>query len=331
MNSQQPFEPTEITKQFWNANDSPIVSVFSWVYNQKDFIKESIESILMQRTTFPVEIIIHDDASNDGSAEIIKEYEAKYPHLFKNILHQENQWSQGKSVMTPLFNKPRGKYIALTHGDDYWVDPNQLQKQVDFLENNEEYVLCYHDVKGISESGETIYESKIKALGDDIKGDLTSEELMLGRVLIPTLSVCFRNENYNYPKSSIEVKNGDVYLFAFLGKFGKGMFLDNIISGVYRIHDGGVYSKQNNLKKTIDGINTRLRILEDIITDPSCKKKMEKNISNIEKQFATICIRNLHLKDYFIFIKQLKYNNPLSLTISTLLSLTKSFLKKLFY
>ena len=111
--------PIVITEHKWPSDTQPVVSIFNWVYNHKDYIRESIDSILMQKTTFRVEIIIHDDASNDGTAEIIKEYEVIYPKLFNNILQKENQWSQGKSVMTPLFERPKGKYVALAHGDDY--------------------------------------------------------------------------------------------------------------------------------------------------------------------------------------------------------------------
>jgi glycosyltransferase involved in cell wall biosynthesis len=127
----------EVSKQNWPSRTIPVVSVFSWVFNHKDFIRESIESILKQKTTFPIEIIIHDDASNDGTKNILLEYQKKYPGLFRNILNEENQWSLGNSVMTPLLKEPIGKYIALSHGDDYWTDPHKLQKQVDLLEKND--------------------------------------------------------------------------------------------------------------------------------------------------------------------------------------------------
>jgi glycosyltransferase involved in cell wall biosynthesis len=135
--------PIRITDQTWSNSTIPVVSVFNWVYNHKDFIRQSIKSILMQETTFPVEIIIQDDASNDGTREIIEEYQNKYPHLFNNILFSDNQYSQGKSIMNGLFEKPRGKYIALAHGDDYWTDPLKLQKQVDIIENSVEVGLVY--------------------------------------------------------------------------------------------------------------------------------------------------------------------------------------------
>ena len=98
----------------------------------------------MQKTTFQIEIIIHDDASTDRTAIIVKEYADKYPHLIVPILQTENQWSKGiRPSPTYVWPSARGKYIALCEGDDYWTDPLKLQKQVDFLEANTEYGLVY--------------------------------------------------------------------------------------------------------------------------------------------------------------------------------------------
>ena len=153
--------PLQLTDQSWDDHLVPIVSVFNWVYNHKDYIRDSIESILFQKTNFPVEIIIHDDDSNDGTREIILEYETKYPKLFRNILQSENQFSQGKSVMNPLFEKPRGKYISLTHGDDYWTDPYKLQKQVDFLEVNEGFSFVFSPATQFFEhTGKSVIRNK---------------------------------------------------------------------------------------------------------------------------------------------------------------------------
>lgn len=101
----------------------------------------------MQKTTFPFEILIHDDASPDGTADIIREYEKKYPLLIKPIYQTENQYSQGKTSVSATWNFPsaKGKYIALCEGDDYWIDENKLQMQADFLEKNPEYGMCYTD------------------------------------------------------------------------------------------------------------------------------------------------------------------------------------------
>ncbi len=118
----------------------PKVSICCVTYNQASYIKASLDSFLMQETNFDFEIIIHDDASTDGTSDIIREYEKKYPNIIKPQIQIENQWSKGVRGIFSRFTFPRsaGKYIALCEGDDYWTDPLKLQKQVDFLENNEE-------------------------------------------------------------------------------------------------------------------------------------------------------------------------------------------------
>src|SRR3972149_8846841 len=127
------------------SDSKPLVSVCCITYNHEAYIRNSIEGFLMQITTFPIEIIIHDDASIDNTSDIIREYEIKYPEIIKAIYQTENQWSKGiKPSPTYVWPRARGKYIALCEGDDYWTDPHKLQKQVDFMENHQEYSLCSH-------------------------------------------------------------------------------------------------------------------------------------------------------------------------------------------
>lgn len=119
------------------------VSVLCEVYNHGPYLRDCLEGFVMQKTTFPFEILVHDDASTDCSADIIREYEEKYPNLFKPIYQTENQYSKGINIWFSIqFPRAKGKYIALCEGDDYWIDPLKLQKQVDFLEQNERYGLC---------------------------------------------------------------------------------------------------------------------------------------------------------------------------------------------
>lgn len=121
----------------------PLVSVCCLVYNHEPYLRDCFEGFVKQQTTFPFEILVHDDASTDHSADIIREYTAKYPHLFKPIYQTENQYSKGIRV-TIQYQYPRaqGKYIALCEGDDYWTDPHKLQMQVDWLEAHPEYSMC---------------------------------------------------------------------------------------------------------------------------------------------------------------------------------------------
>lgn len=113
--------------------NDPMVSICCLAYNHVPYIRKCLENFMMQKTNFPFEVLIHDDASTDKTADIIGEYEAKYPNIIKPIYQTENQYSKGVGV-TRVYQFPRvkGKYIAMCEGDDYLTDPLKLQKQVDF-------------------------------------------------------------------------------------------------------------------------------------------------------------------------------------------------------
>jgi len=241
-------EAIPVTEQNWAEDIQPVVSVFNWSYNHVNFIRQSIESILEQKTTFPIEIIIHDDASNDGTIDIIREYESKYPRLFRNIIQKENQWSQGKSVMDPLFKTPRGKYIALTHGDDYWTDPYKLQKQVDFLEKNDGYSACAH----ANFITDTLGAKKLKqfSMSDFI---INTEDLINEELPFHTSSFLYKADlNTSFIQFYISFSksiSGDIIIFVLASKFGK-IYYSQEPRSVYRRHIGGVTLSNNHLYDT---------------------------------------------------------------------------------
>ncbi len=224
-----------------------LVSICCITYNHEKFIKECIEGFLKQKTDFNFEILIHDDASNDGTPDIIKQYEIKYPKIIKPIYQKENKFSQG---INPdfKFNYPRakGKYMAICEGDDYWVDPYKLQKQVDFLEANPEYVVCSHNAKIVDEAGNLIQEKKLPKLTQD--RDYSSFELQTGAFLL-TLSMVFRNVIEEIPDFFYKILNGDTVLISLLGAYGKGKYIEDIEPAGYRIHYGGVWSKLDRNKR----------------------------------------------------------------------------------
>ena len=117
-------------------------------YNHASYIRQCLDGFMMQKTNFLFEVLIHDDASTDGTQEIIREYADRYPELINPIYQIENQYSKGISPLRQiLFPMAKGKYIALCEGDDYWIDPLKLQKQVDFLESHNELTFCVHRYK----------------------------------------------------------------------------------------------------------------------------------------------------------------------------------------
>lgn len=131
----------------------PLVSVCVITYNHGKYIRQCLDGILMQKVNFPYEILIHDDASPDDTADIIREYWEKYPTVIKPILRTENQYSKGVDVCWFNFDRAKAKYIAQCEGDDYWTDDGKLQMQVDFLEEHGEYVACVHRVRVIDGEG----------------------------------------------------------------------------------------------------------------------------------------------------------------------------------
>lgn len=235
------------------------VSVRLMTFNHTPFIKDAMEGILMQKTNFPVEVVIGDDFSTDGTLSIIKKYKStKNIHL--KILDRkkgDDYWIKRQEKgrlynFTNILENCSGKYIALLDGDDYWTDPLKLQKQVDFLEEHKEYVVVYHDAKVVNQADEIIKESK---LPERLKKEKTNVELQQGSLAL-TLTMCFRNVLVKFPKEFYCVQNGDTFLISLLGNFGKGKYIDNIEPAGYRDHSRGVWSNLEEVEKHKTQANT---------------------------------------------------------------------------
>ena len=124
----------------------PLVSIRCLVYNHEPYLRQCLDGFVMQQTTFPFEAIVHDDASTDGSAAIIREYVERYPDIIKPIYETENQYSKRDGSLARIMDAamhPNSKYIALCEGDDYWTDPHKLQLQVDIMEADESIGLVH--------------------------------------------------------------------------------------------------------------------------------------------------------------------------------------------
>jgi glycosyltransferase involved in cell wall biosynthesis len=166
LQAESPKSPRPVGVQSWPETATPLVSICCITYNQVEYVRECIEGFLLQKTTFPIEILINDDASSDGTVDVIKEYEGRYPGVIKPIYQSENQYSKGRKP-TIEFNLPRakGKYVALCEGDDFWIDPLKLHKQVEILERRPEISICFHPVK-LLERGRFREDDLTKVPGD---------------------------------------------------------------------------------------------------------------------------------------------------------------------
>ena len=137
------------------------VSIVCITYNQAGYIADAIESFLAQEVSFNYEILIHDDASDDGTAELVQLYAERFPDKIVTILQKENQYSQGiKVIATYVKPRIRGRYVAFCEGDDFWTDINKLQIQYDYMEANPECSMCLHNGWNISPNKKRVFNSK---------------------------------------------------------------------------------------------------------------------------------------------------------------------------
>ncbi|MFC3607421.1 glycosyltransferase [Stutzerimonas tarimensis] len=228
----------------WEGRREPLLSIICLAYNHAGFIRQTLDGFLAQETDFPVEIIVHDDASTDQTAAIIREYEQRYPSIIKPIYQRENQYRLGVPFSTRLFAQARGRYIAYCEGDDYWIDPRKLQIQVDFLEAHPDYVMTYHDAFMFNSKG--VIQSP--HLTGRYRADATALELMQGRH-VTTLTTCFRNLIHELPPELIGVEVLDICWWSLLGAHGKGRFIKEIRPAAYRIHEGGIFSMRSSKQR----------------------------------------------------------------------------------
>ena len=233
------------------------VSVCCLAYNHASYIRQCLDGFLMQKTNFPIEILIHDDASTDGTQDIIREYEAKYPDIIKPIYQKENQYSKGISIsLTYNWSRAKGKYVAICEGDDYWTDPYKLQKQVDFLESHPDYVMCSHRFNQYIQDKNLLEEEKNLTFQG---ADYDLKNLIGGKWLTQTLTVMYRRSALDLKEYESYGMSMDIILFYVLLKNGKGYCFPNIM-GTYRLHGGGTWSEVSLNQRRLIELKARLAI-----------------------------------------------------------------------
>jgi len=283
-------------------DQSLLVSIICTAYNHQEYIKDALDGFIMQKTTFPFEIIVHDDASTDNTAKIIREYEAKYPSFFSNIYQIENQFSKGTGgVVKIVLEAARGKYIALCEGDDYWIDPYKLQRQVDFLEANPEYSLV-HTNGYIKKKNELIPWH----VWDSREGDV--QQTFYYGPSVRTCTALFRvnllSDYVNLLSNSNTKIIADWPLFAYYSTKGKFGYLNDRMA-VYRYNPSSVSSLKsltNHFKYSLDAIEVK-RFLRDYIFKGKLDDLYSESV--LTKEVNHIYLKNAF--DNWDFTKAKKY------------------------
>jgi glycosyltransferase involved in cell wall biosynthesis len=236
---------------------TPVVSILCVTYNHESFVGECIEGFLKQEVDFPVEIIIHDDASTDRTQAILTDYASRHPGLFRLILREQNLRQRGGKAAPALIERARGRYIAWCDGDDYWTDPRKLALQTTLLEANPEYVASFHEASEVSEDGTMLRPFNLPERG---RRDYSADDLIAlrwGWILLSTM--CFRNVLKDFPPEYFLVSNGDLFIARLLGFHGAAKYQgDAIRPNGYRQHPGGIWSMQP------EGVRRRMHLLSHL-------------------------------------------------------------------
>ena len=245
----------------------PKLCVGVTTYNHVRFIRQALESILSQKTSFPFEIVVHDDCSNDGTREIVEELVQAYPDKVRAILQTENQFSQGRRIIQILLAEMRGEYFALLDGDDYWQSERKLQTQADFLDRHPDCAMC---------QPKTVYYSETKRRAVLIfpppnrrSGRFTCADLAEGN-FIQTSAVMFRSAAVPVlPLEFGKLKFGDYPLFGLIAQSGWIGFIDEEMV-TYRIHSGNFWLSKPTAERVEATTEVRRFLAEHI--DPQYRQ-----------------------------------------------------------
>ncbi|MFY8285227.1 glycosyltransferase [Pseudoalteromonas sp. SSMSWG5] len=241
----------EIIANWQGDIDKPVVSVLCNTFNQKMYIEDAFRGFLIQKTDFSFEVIVHDDASTDGTSDIVKKYARRYPKIFKPVIQTVNQYSQGKKPSLLSSKHAKGEYFALCEGDDFWVDDSKLQKQLLTLISSNEVELCFGSAIGLNGNGECI---KIANYSDSRKHFSLAEVIRGGGGMMPTASLLLKRTVFdNIPGWFKLAPVGDYYLQVLASKNAGAIFLPDTLI-VYRVAASNSWSVNRFKNLTADSI-----------------------------------------------------------------------------
>lgn len=238
-----------------------MLSVSMITYRHESYIKQAVEGVLMQETNFEFQLILSDDCSPDATLQLVQNLIENHPkgYRIKYFRHEKNIGMQPNGIFA--LQQCQGKYIALCEGDDYWTDPLKLQKQVDFLNNNLDYALCFHQIN-ILKTNDEIVEDFITNVPDNYQ---TIEILAHLGNYIHTPSVVFRNIIKSFPPEFEQSPIGDYFLYMMLAQYGKLKYLEDKMC-VYR-EGVGIWSDKSQYFKDLNTAYTHALLVSYINSD----------------------------------------------------------------
>lgn len=252
------------------SSAAPVVSVCCITYNHAPFIRSALDGFLAQRTSFPIEVLVHDDASTDGTADIVRDYAQRHPGLIKPILQTDNQYSQGRRPSHFNYERARGEFIALCEGDDYWCDPQKLEKQVAAMRGSGA-ALSFHPAERVGADG--MRKGEARLLGRFFSGlAVRDADQLIGRMgaVAPLASCVLTREALGkvlgFRARHPDLKVGDVVLQTLAILHGGAVYLDEVMS-VYRHRVPGSWTLRHHRDSAFRIRYARDRIRASIALD----------------------------------------------------------------
>lgn len=258
MNTKNSNSLTTIRNILPNSTEPIVVSIIIITYNHQEYIEEAINGVLNQKVSFNIEILIHDDASTDNTIKIINQFKVKYPHLITLIKQEENQYSKNRKPWEFVYYKAKGKYIALCEGDDYWISPLKIEKQVQIINKDPKISMVFTARKTkdqINDTQSTQSSTKSYFTLKDINSNFvpyTQTSLFKNNQNL----IQFRNKHNHHP-------SGDQLNGLYAALYGQIYYL-NEVTAVYRLTGKGMYSSRiDNHEKSIQLYKNFSEILKE--------------------------------------------------------------------
>ena len=288
-----------------------LVSVYCAAYNHAPFIRKALDGILMQKTNFRFEIVVYDDASTDNTQEIIREYAAKYPDIIKPILKEENTYSKHIDRWPELEPLLRGKYLAFCEGDDFWINENKLQKQVDYMESHPKCTVCYTNACFLDDrrrEEEDLSQTLMPRDFPDIDLDIREylRDYMCRKTIGSTASTLMRTEVFPHFHWMNRFSFGDAFQGLFSIAAGYLHYMAEPMS-VYRINNPNSYNGVRDRKPLLEKNREWIKYwaeLRDALTYFNIETKYEYNedVQNMRQYILDTYMRHLYAtSDRFIW------------------------------
>lgn len=285
--------PQRITEQSWPEGTVPLLSIFCPTYNHAPYISACIDSFLAQETTFPVEIIIHDDASTDGTTEILRDYESKYPFLFRNIIQMVNLWPNTPINLAGAASCCRGRFVATCEGDDYWTAADKVEQQLQFLLRNPACLVIGNRSMVHRQGDRTAYAIEPNLSPEELC-DQSPLAILQGQFYLPTHTRMFPRSTMHAYIDAVGKTAADCdWLFMLhclsrsKNQMGTIVCLNDVM-GVYRVHAGGIWSSRNAEQRRDSDIAVLKFALENFLFFPEARTLLTQSLERHQQDFNSV-------------------------------------------